>query len=65
MDYAYTKRRSIIGSEEIPEGCELITTTTYAKRFFLAVRTVRYQCKCGKLKAYKVAGKWHILTPVV
>ena len=65
MEYAYNKRRKIIGTQEIPEGCELIDTTTYAKRFFIAVRTVQRQCKCGKLKAYKVAGKWHILTTVV
>ena len=65
MDYSYSKRRKITGTLEIPNGYELVDTKTYANRHFLAVRTVRYQCKCGKLNAYKVAGKWHIVTTVI
>lgn len=65
MEYAYTKRRKIIGTQEIPKGCELVNTNTYAKRFFMDLRTVQRRCKHGQLRAYKVAGKWHILTKVV
>ena len=65
MEYAYSKRRKITGTQEIPAGYELVDTTTYAKRYFLTPRTVRYQCKCGQLNAYKVAGKWQIVTQVV
>ncbi|NEQ50331.1 MAG: hypothetical protein F6K11_09395 [Leptolyngbya sp. SIO3F4] len=65
MEYAYSKRRKITGLLEIPPGHEIIDTNTYAKRYFLSVRAVRYQCKCGTLNAYKVAGKWRIVTNVI
>ena len=65
MEYAYSKRRKITGTQKIPEGYELVDTITYAKRFFLTPRAVRYQCKCGKLNAYKVAGQWQIVIQVV
>lgn len=62
MDYAFTKRRRITGTQEIPNGCELVDTITYAKRHFIHVRTVQRQCKHGQLRAFKVGGKWFVLT---
>ena len=63
MDKFYNKRRTIIGTQQVPEGHELVDTVTYAKRFHLHLRTVRRMCTRKQLTSYKSAGKWYILVP--
>lgn len=59
--FNHPNRRRVIGSEELPEGYELLTAKEYAEKHSYSTDTVSKKCRCKKLKAYKNSGQWFIV----
>lgn len=63
MPFHHPNQRRIYGTTQLDERYELLTTTAYARRFAYTRDAIVKQCRKKRLKAFKQAGEWYIVTP--
>ncbi len=63
MTFYHPNQRKVYGTEQLPDGYELLTTTEYARKFSYTRDAVAKKCRRKKLRAYKDCGNWYVLSP--
>ena len=61
MDRFFDKRRKVTGHHQLKPNERLMDSPTYARNHHYSIAQVSRLCRQKKLRAYKVAGKWHIV----
>jgi len=53
--------RKVYGSEQLPDGYELVNTKKYAQTHDYSIKHVQRLCRSKRIKSYKHNGDWLIV----